>query len=192
MDVFDILFRVGILGFIIYIILFIRLLYNNKLKGIYLFSFILFTLISLFTGHVFISTCVAIYPALLFLLNKSNPKKINNKDKRVLFISSTGGHFVELMELEPLFKKYSDEYYPTGYNLKINFNHFNDVLKMIINSKNKINKVCHIVEEFNRRVEDCYKLKLYSDDGDDTVERYTDWYVTDLVSSLMSGYVKIV
>jgi len=107
MDVFDILFRVGILGFIIYIILFIRLLYNNKLKGIYLFSFILFTLISLFTGHVFISTCVAIYPALLFLLNKSNPKKINNKDKRVLFISSTGGHFVELMELEPLFKKYN-------------------------------------------------------------------------------------
>lgn len=59
-------------------------------------------------------------------------------------------------------------------------------------SKNKINKVCHIVEEFNRRVEDCYKLKLYSDDGDDTVERYIDWYITDLVSSLMSGYVKIV
>ena len=51
---------------------------------------------------------------------------------------------------------------------------------------------CPIVEEFNRRVEDCYKLKLYSDDGDDTVERYIDWYVTDLVSSLMSGYVKIV
>ncbi len=44
-----------------------------------------------------------------------------------------------------IFKKYSDEYYPTGYNLKINFNHFNDVLKMIINSKNKINK-CLVID----------------------------------------------
>ncbi|MCR5349975.1 MAG: ATP-binding protein [Acholeplasmatales bacterium] len=34
-----------------------------------------------------------------------------------------------------IFKKYSDEHYPGGYNLKINFNHFNDVLKIIIDNK---------------------------------------------------------
>lgn len=28
------------------------------------------------------------------------------KKKKVMFISSTGGHFVELMQLKPLFKKY--------------------------------------------------------------------------------------
>ena len=29
-----------------------------------------------------------------------------NMKKKVMFISSTGGHFVELMQLKPLFKKY--------------------------------------------------------------------------------------
>ena len=106
MDIFDILFRVGILGFIFYIVLFIKLLYKNKLKNIYLFSMILFICISLFSGHVFISTCVSIYPALLFMLNSNEDKKKKDKDKRVLFISSTGGHFNELLQLEPLFKKY--------------------------------------------------------------------------------------
>ncbi|MBR2712499.1 MAG: O-antigen ligase family protein [Bacilli bacterium] len=106
-DIFDILFRVGILGIIIYLILFTKLLINNKLKGVYLFSIILFIGISLFSGHVFLSTCVSIYPALLFLLNNNEEKKIKDKDKRVLFISSTGGHFNELMQLSPLFDKYN-------------------------------------------------------------------------------------
>ena len=105
-DIFDIFFRIGIIGFVYYMYLFIKLLSKNKLKNIYLFSFILFVCISLFQGHVFISTCVSIYPALLFLLNSSEPKKIKDKDKRVVFISSTGGHFNELMQLEPMFKKY--------------------------------------------------------------------------------------
>lgn len=106
MDIFDIFFRIGILGTIVYLLFFIKLLIKNKLKGVYLFSMILFIFISLFQGHVFISACVSIYPALLFLLNNSEQKKRKNKDKRVLFISSTGGHFNELMQLEPLFKKY--------------------------------------------------------------------------------------
>lgn len=107
MDIFDIFFRIGILGTLVYIIMFINLLRKNKLKSIYLFSMILFIFISLFQGHVFISTCVSIYPAILFLLNKSKDKKIKNKDKRVVFISSTGGHFNEMMQLEPMFKKYN-------------------------------------------------------------------------------------
>lgn len=32
--------------------------------------------------------------------------KKNDKKKKVLFISSTGGHFNELLQLKPLFKKY--------------------------------------------------------------------------------------
>ena len=107
MDIFDILFRVGLIGIVFYIYEYIKLLYKNKLKNVYLFSFILFIFISLFSGHVFISTCVSIYPALLFLLNKNEEKKIKDKNKRVLFISSTGGHFNELLQLEPLFKKYN-------------------------------------------------------------------------------------
>ena len=107
MDIFDILFRVGLIGILFYIIEFIKLLYKNKLKSVYIFSFILFIFISLFSGHVFISTCVSIYPALLFLLNRNEEKKIKDKNKRVLFISSTGGHFNELLQLEPLFKKYN-------------------------------------------------------------------------------------
>jgi hypothetical protein len=107
MDIFDIFFRIGILGTLVYLIMFINLLRKNKLKSVYLFSMILFIFISLFQGHVFISVCASIYPALLFLLNKTVDKKIKNKDKRVLFISSTGGHFNELMQLEPIFKKYN-------------------------------------------------------------------------------------
>ena len=106
MDIFDIFFRIGILGTIVYLIMFICLLRKNKLKSVYLFSMILFIFISLFSGHVFISTCVSIYPAILFLLNRSEDKKIKDKNKRVVFISSTGGHFNELMQLEPIFKKY--------------------------------------------------------------------------------------
>lgn len=106
MDIFDIFFRIGILGTIVYLFMFIDLLRKNKLKSIYLFGMILLIFISIFQGHVFISTCVSIYPALLFLLNKNESKKIKNKDKRVVFISSTGGHFNEMMQLEPIFKKY--------------------------------------------------------------------------------------
>lgn len=36
-----------------------------------------------------------------------------------------------------IFKKYSDEHYPGGYNLKINFNHFNECLKIILKNKNE-------------------------------------------------------
>ena len=131
MDIFDIFFRVGILGILVYLIMFIKLLIKNKLKDVYLFSMILFILISIFSGHVFISVCVSIYTALLFLLNKNKPKKIKNKDKRIVFISSTGGHFNELMQLEPIFKKYdyhiivekdkTNENLKNKYGKKINY-----------------------------------------------------------------------
>jgi len=39
-----------------------------------------------------------------------------------------------------IFKKYEDEHYPGGYNLRINFNHFDDVLKIIINNIKDVDK----------------------------------------------------
>lgn len=52
-------------------------------------------------------------------------------------------------------------------------------------------RTCHIVEEFNRNVRDNYKLKLYVDNFDGTTSKYDEYYTTDLVSALRSGYVKI-
>ena len=37
---------------------------------------------------------------------KNNQCGGNMKKKKVLFISSTGGHFNELMQLKPMFEKY--------------------------------------------------------------------------------------
>lgn len=54
-----------------------------------------------------------------------------------------------------------------------------------------IDKKCHIVEEFNRNVRDNYKFKLYVDEYDGHTCRYTDMYVTDLVSELRSGFARI-
>ena len=39
-------------------------------------------------------------------IKKEQKSKKVNKKKKVLFISSTGGHFDELLQLKPLFNKY--------------------------------------------------------------------------------------
>ena len=62
----------------------------------------------------------------------------------------------------------------------------------IIDPTKKNDVVCHIVEDFNRYVKDNYKLRLCPDVVDENTPYYEDYYVTDLVSSLMSGYIKIV
>jgi len=105
-DIFDIFYILGILGFIVYIYLIVKGLKDIKLKGIYRFSFYLGIIISLFAGHILTSTSVSIYLGVLIILNKN--KNVKRK-KKVIFISSTGGHLNELLQLEPLFKKY--DYY---------------------------------------------------------------------------------
>ena len=40
-----------------------------------------------------------------------------------------------------IFQKYSDEHYPGGYNLRINFNHFDNVLKIIMNNIKNTDKI---------------------------------------------------
>ena len=47
------------------------------------------------------NNCVSI-----FYGRKERNNKYKMKKKKVLFISSTGGHFNELQQLKPLFKKY--------------------------------------------------------------------------------------
>ncbi len=69
-DIFDIFYSIGILGFLVWITLLAPSLKKIKLNGYYRFSFVLFVLMSLFSGHVLIQPMVAIYVALLFLLNR--------------------------------------------------------------------------------------------------------------------------
>ena len=76
-DVIDVLYVIGIIGLIINVLLIIYLLLTNKLKNIYLLSFILFVLMSCFSGHIFMKPNVLIYIGLLFNLNKHNI--INNR-----------------------------------------------------------------------------------------------------------------
>lgn len=71
-DLIDILFTLGILGFIFYIVFMYNSVKNVKLGGVYKYTFILGLLISLIAGHVLISTNVSIYLALLFYYNRSN------------------------------------------------------------------------------------------------------------------------
>ena len=71
-DIIDMLYIIGIIGLIIYIGLLVYLLLTNKLKNIYLLSFILFILMSCFSGHIFIKPNVLIYIGVLFNLNKHN------------------------------------------------------------------------------------------------------------------------
>ena len=71
-DLFDILFTLGILGFIFYLVFMYNSVKDTKLSGVYKYTFILGLLISLIAGHVLISTNVSIYLALLFYYNRSN------------------------------------------------------------------------------------------------------------------------
>lgn len=68
-DIFDILFRYGIIGFSIFAYIFSKLSFK-KLSNIEKFSLILFVLISLTSGHVLLYPNVCIYIALLTLKNK--------------------------------------------------------------------------------------------------------------------------
>lgn len=65
-DIFDIFFSIGMVGFIIYLCYFGYVLTEVKIKGLPKFIFILLLVISLFSGHVLISPMVSTYLAMLF------------------------------------------------------------------------------------------------------------------------------
>ena len=84
-DIFDIFYTIGIFGISMYIILLICSMKNSKLKNQYKFSFYLFILMSLFSGHVLSRPMVSIYIAILFILN-NNSICINKK--KILLVSN--------------------------------------------------------------------------------------------------------
>lgn len=61
--------------------------------------------ISYIAGHTLMAPAVSIYIALLIVAFISKPKKEINK--KVMFISSVGGHLTQLLELKPLFSQYN-------------------------------------------------------------------------------------
>ena len=56
---------------------------------------------------------------------------------------------------------------------------------------NRIEKICHIEEGFNRKVSDCYKFTFVPDEYDGNTCSKEDKYVIDIISSLQSGDIKI-
>lgn len=69
-DIFDIFFTIGISGILVYGYVMLKNIKSEKLKGVYLFTFILSMVISLITGHVLNTPNVSIFIGLLFSLNK--------------------------------------------------------------------------------------------------------------------------
>ena len=111
----------GICGFIV----FTGILWYLLLKMIYKFfkcfksfdletillceSFCMFFFISFYAGYTYIYTQFSIVLAIIMTLLNLKLNTLNNKKKdnlKVLFISSTGGHLNELLQLKPMFKKY--------------------------------------------------------------------------------------
>ena len=76
-DIFDIFYSIGIIGFVIWILYMIKGMKNVKLNGIYKFTFILLIIISIFAGHILTSTNVSIYLALIIILNKNEKEEAN-------------------------------------------------------------------------------------------------------------------
>ena len=84
-DIFDIFYSIGIFGSFVYLILLFYALKGVHLRKYYKFSFILFILMSLFSGHILIKPMVSIYIALLFILNK---KEVKIMKKKILLVSN--------------------------------------------------------------------------------------------------------
>ena len=73
-DIFDIFYSIGILGFMIYLVFFVLVINKAKLKGIYAYLFWLLILISLFSGHVLLSPMTSSYLAIMVGINYNEGK----------------------------------------------------------------------------------------------------------------------
>ena len=76
-DILDIFYSIGIIGFVIWILYMIKGMKSVKFNGIYKFTFILLIIISIFAGHILTSTNVSIYLALMIILNKNKKEEEN-------------------------------------------------------------------------------------------------------------------
>lgn len=131
-DLFMIIFSFGIIGFLtvllkpilIWIKSCLKILKNIKkvkLDTLYLFEgFSIFFCISIYAGYTYIYTNFSIFLVIIILLLQDSIKqnkdiKSESNQKKVSFISSTGGHLNELLQLKPMFKKYNS-YIITEYD----------------------------------------------------------------------------
>lgn len=74
-DIFDIFYSIGILGFMIYLVFFVFVINKAKLKGIYAYLFWFLILISLFSGHVLLSPMTSSYLAIMVGINYNEGKE---------------------------------------------------------------------------------------------------------------------
>ncbi len=74
-DIFDIFYSIGILGFMIYLVFFVFVINKAKLKGIYAYLFWLLISISLFSGHVLLSPMTSSYLAIMVGINYNEGKE---------------------------------------------------------------------------------------------------------------------
>lgn len=84
-DFMDMLLTVGVFGIIIYFIMFNMVHRKTELKKIYYMSYIVFLVISIFFGHVFMYPSVSLLIALLYIVS-SNSIKIEKK--KILLVSN--------------------------------------------------------------------------------------------------------
>ena len=114
-DIYVHLYTIGIFGIILFILPYllislkalISMLKNKKLSFIkctYLSSIALIFASGIVSGNVFDEWIVTLFLGFIcgLLLNEIK----EDKKKKVLFISSTGGHLEELMQLKPMFNNY--------------------------------------------------------------------------------------
>ena len=76
-DILDIFYSIGIIGFVIWFLYMIKGMKSVKLNGIYKFTFIFLIIISIFAGHILTSTNVSIYLALMIILNRNEKEELN-------------------------------------------------------------------------------------------------------------------
>ena len=76
MDYFDILYRNGYVGFILYFIPIIYILYKIKMnKKLEIYSLVLSLILALFQGHILVSPSVSIC-VIIIMLNGGNYEKL--------------------------------------------------------------------------------------------------------------------
>jgi len=149
-DIFVHLYSIGIIGIILfilpYLIIVLYALYHmiknkdnfNYLNMTYILCIGLVFVAGILSGNVFDEWIVTLFLAFICGLLLTNLKKIK-KEKRVLFISSTGGHLSELLQLKPLIEEY-DSYIiteKTKSNLSLK-NKFNHVFYLVYGTKKNL------------------------------------------------------
>lgn len=119
-DVFVHFYSIGVIGICLFILPYLLvLLYAlywiirdkknfNYLNITYMLSISLVFIAGVASGNIFDEWIITLFLGFIcgILINNLNIKK-NYKEKKVMFISSTGGHLNELLQLSPLIKKYN-------------------------------------------------------------------------------------